>query len=560
MKRIFADMVERNVPKANPLVMNGLVVNVIPRAFNFIDDVLKNVSKTFPEGLTYDGCERCTPEEEYMELIRCKSSKHIYDIGKNTTYLVKFRFSFNGERLDPDRYLYLPYLEDGGILYAYNALLHASPVLVDKVFSVDGSRIFVRLLKIKFFVDRGPHNIVIDGQQIPSSFTYIDVYKQKDKSAKPKGKNKYDCKTSITHYLLGKYGFYNMFKKFGGVTKIAVGTKTEINTVTYPINKWVICESTRLPPKNVNSVTNLKIAISRDQWSDVVKNLVTEVFYIIDHYSDDVNIDNIDDVSTWKVIMGKIIFGSNTHTRSRLLELINKHYDPCDYYLDTITKKQLESTNIKANDFYELMFSIMNNFTNYINKDVLEGNSLYDKYFEVLIFMLYNITTNLVELSYSLTKLANKKPLTPKIIRDQLNIWFKTNAVLSITRNVYKVVNGVNYAGDNKYPKITAICQLQQATDKGPTGKKSRSAVNSSKQLHVSAIEVGSLLQLSKSQPIPQNRTNMFCQINEITGEIIPNQKYREILDRTQADMERRSESNGSIDNILIDEIDENIE
>ena len=85
MKRQFAELLEDNTPKANPTIMEGLATRVIPYIQQFIDSNFRSISRSFPKGLRYIGCERCSTEEEFTVANKSKSnimSVNISNVGR----------------------------------------------------------------------------------------------------------------------------------------------------------------------------------------------------------------------------------------------------------------------------------------------------------------------------------------------------------------------------------------------------------------------------------------------------------------------------------------------
>ena len=230
-----------------------------------------------------------------------------------------------------------------------------------------------------------------------------------------------------------------------------------------------------------------------------------------------------------------------------------------DNYLDDIVKEKIVELGYSIETFYDLIFIVLRDFDKFINVLSKNKNNLYERNFEILYYIIMPLIKNFVKMYYEINKKINKKggdkPLDFKSMNKTIGKFFKMNALISINHN-NKCVTNVNYSGDNKYPKLTAICGVQQSSDtNGSTrGSKSRGAPNSSKHLHVSAIEIGSLLGLSKSNPAPAYRTNMFVNVSIPDGKIIRNEETRALLDSVQEDFGRRTElSPDELIDVMID-------
>jgi len=85
-------MIDQYAPRVNREVMEGLACTYMKYVENYIDSVFRSASKSFPGCLSYQGYERCTPEEEYREVSKARNSKRTFDIAKSDVYLVKYFF------------------------------------------------------------------------------------------------------------------------------------------------------------------------------------------------------------------------------------------------------------------------------------------------------------------------------------------------------------------------------------------------------------------------------------------------------------------------------------
>ena len=108
MNRLFAELLNSNTVKMNPEVMNGLACKYMPYALTYLHRIFRTTAQEFPVGLTYDGYEVCTPEEEFKEDTRSRGSKkREFDTAKSDLFMVRFKFSFQGVEI-PGRYMKLP--------------------------------------------------------------------------------------------------------------------------------------------------------------------------------------------------------------------------------------------------------------------------------------------------------------------------------------------------------------------------------------------------------------------------------------------------------------------
>lgn len=525
-------MCSENFPKLNPYVMEGLGTLYMSRVEEYIHQVFLSASKSLPPGLEYVGYERCTHQEEFEEITRPKNNKRIFDLARSDLYLVKYKFTFEGSPL-PDRYVYLPFVNDGGIFYLGGTPYHITPVLSDKVISPGFDNIFVRLLRDKIIFKRCYHTVVIDGVVENTHVVWSQIYrKHRDNKKVPITTR---AETCLVHYLFAKFGFNETFEKYAGFTP-TIGYDTDITPEKYPDTDWIICSSQKVPPRSyIGSsyfATKLRLAIPRSKWNSITKALVIGFFYIVDHFPDRFKLGYEKDKKLWMILLGHIIF-SGVYGENKLYKSIEDHFVSLDDYVDSIIIEKLKETGKHVCDFYDLMALILGDFNNLIHDSENTAMSMYGKNLEVLYYVLYDITKGIFKVNFSLSKLISKKRLTKDDVISAFNKNMKMGAIYGLSSG--KIISEpVSYSGDHKYPKITSKITEQESLPGANRGKSKRLSVGKDKHLDISMVEAGSVLFLSKSNPTPTNRVNMFVNLDLKTGTIVPNPELKPILQKTQ--------------------------
>ena len=531
MNRLFKQLVETNTPKATPEIMNGLAVSYLPLGERYIDTVFRSAGKSFPQGLEYVGYERCTPTEEFNEITRLKNNKRTFDLAKSNLYLVKYFFRFQGADLAP-KYLYLPYVTEAGIIYLGGSCYHLSPILMDKVISPGINSIFVRLLRDKVNFERCYHSMVVNGVRETVQVVWSRIYRKSQEIRKMPTTTK--ANTSVVHYLLAKYGFNEMFQRFAGF-KPVVGLD-EITETAYPRDKYVICESVQVKPKTClgefYEPSRIRLAIPVKHWNEFTQSLVAGFFYTVDHFPSRIQPKYVDNKQLWMILLGHIIF-SGVFGEGKLHDGILEHFNSLDEYVDDIVIKKLEEIGHHINDFYDLLALIVRHFNDWIVSAAESMISLYGKSLDVLYYAMFDLTSAIFRTNFRLNKLATKKLLSPKEIVETMNKHLKMGAIYGLTRNNI-AVSSVSYSGDNKYPKITSVVAQQQSTSGATRGRRTRTVVDATKRIHTSMVEAGSLLFLSKSNPTPAVRANMYMYLDLKTGTILPKPKFAKQRERTE--------------------------
>lgn len=537
MEKHFAQLLEENTVKVNPDIVNGLACSEMLKGEQYLDRVLRLVAKTFPEGVTYDYYERCTPYEEFEETTRPRDAGRVFDLARSNIYVIKLHFSFKGEKLFP-RYLYLPYVEEGGIITLNGSRFHVTPVFSDKVISPGRNDIFVRILQNRLKFRRLYHTVNVDGIKESMYVVWSQIYK-KPKIDNNKVPITTKASTVMAHYLFGRYGFTETFQKYAGFVPV-VG-EDDINEDSYPNTDWIICksahgETTNIKPStyigNFYHGTKIRLAIRKDKWNEITKGLVAGFYYILDHFPDKFNIGSLDNKNNFIILMGHILY-SGMYGYDHLYTLMNTHFNSLYGYLDEIAMDKLRERGYHVDDFHDLLALIIREFNSLVTDTENLRSSVYDKSLEILYYMFYNTTCNIIKTRFNLVKLANKRPLTAKDVNDILKKKLNKRSVFKLT--VGRIITEtLDYSGDNKFIKITSKITEQESLPGATKGKSKHAGASEGMLLNVSMAEAGNILYMAKKNCIPTNRVNPFVTIDPNTKTVLPNPKYVDIIKRTE--------------------------
>lgn len=537
MENHFANLLEENTPKTNPVIMSGLACFDLKRGEEYLDRVLKLVAKTFPEGITYDGYEVCSPYEEFEEATRSRDAGRIYDISKSYIYTIKLYFSLNGEKIPP-RYLYLPYCEDGGIILMNGSQFHITPVLSDKVISPGQNDIFVRILQNRLKFKRVYHTVVVNNIKENMFVVWCQIYK-KPKLDTNKAPLTTKALTTMAHYLFSNYGFTETFKRYAGFVPV-VGEE-DINEENYPDTDWIICrsahgENINLKPKTFISGnykgTNIRLAIRKDKWNEITKGLVAGFYYVIDNFPSYFNVKTLDNNPVYVILMGHILYTGN-YGYDVLHDLMEIHFRGLDGYLDAIAIDKLAERGYKVDNFYDLLALMISEFNYLITDTENLRSSVYDKSLEVLYYVFYNITRNIITTRFRLVKLANKRSLTVKDVTDMFKKNLYKRSIFTLTKGNI-ITEALGYSGDNMSIKITSKVTEQESLPGATKGKSKHAGPSEGMMLTSSMAEAGNVLYLGKKHCIPTNRINPFVNIDLGTGTILPHEEFKALIKKTE--------------------------
>lgn len=529
--KTLAKFIADKTPKFNKQAVEGLCYHRLKYAVNYIDNFIKySCNNKTNTHLQYLGYRELLPKEEIRFLFN-KTSKVIYDIAENDIYLVDFMFRYGDEEQIRHHQFYIPYMNKGNIIRLSGNNFLVQPVLSDKVVSIGDRIIFINILTAKYSFDRFYFSIQVQqvGQNTGSynrvSIVKTELYKNQVKKLEDTTK----ANTIVMHYLLANYGYTKTMQMLLGFVPTPV--------YDYSKNDKVILSSTGNAPhgyirnKQLYQPTNIKFLVDEDKYNEDVLYVIGNIFYIIDNFPEAISIDELDNTLIWKRLLSEIIHSGN-HGLAYLSEKINAHFNDLNSNFDTITINKLRDIGINSNNLINLLIIIFKNFNNWIMN--AEVRSLYhNKAYEVESFVLSHLTSRITRIVLDINKeelRINNNKLDSKIVDKIFKKYFVTRAIFSLKKEK-QYVTSIEYSGDHLYPKNTAMV-VQQESD--PVNVK-KSDINTSERKKIvgSMATVGSILGLSKKNPVPVVRLNPYVNIDPTNGSVLPHPIYNKIIEET---------------------------
>jgi hypothetical protein len=537
-------LVDENTPKINPDIANGLAVKHLAMVESYVDSIFRSTSRGFPEGMTYDGCRRCTPDEQYREMTRNINNKTAFEVAPSNLFLMEYSFSYKGEKLIPKK-VYLPYVGAAGYMFLNGPKFAISPVLTDRVISITNKNIFVKLLKAKLIFNRLIYHYMEGDSRVNVPIVFSKIYNSKNKGELYKPM--VTAKTTLVHYLLCKYGFVDMFKQYTGCEPV-IGYSDVVNPANYPPDKWVITTSSGIKPKTVKgkfhyAVSEIYVAISKEEYTSDVKSLLVGFYYILDHFPNRVRIEDINNTRLWMVLLGLTIW-TNTISEGKIYSDVYDHIVSLDEYIDSLVSKELVEIGYECKDIYDLFYLIINRFDNWLLCAEDKVSTMYDKKISILYYVCYDIIASITNVYFKL-KNASKKELTSAKINTILKENLTTSKIFNI-KSTHDEVSNLTTSGDNKFFNVTCVLVPQTSSrkkdskrgGKGGINKEQEAIKDPAKRLHVSVAEIGGVANLPKSEPSGRSRINPFLKISE-TGLVLRDPQFVELLDSIQHKIKR---------------------
>lgn len=521
--------VAENTPQVNPLIANGLITTHIKQGLSYLNSVWQEVALSFPAGLKYVGCRELTPLEEFALRARRTSSRAPQiDLARCDLRMVRFDLTYNGAPLDPV-HLQVPFFGTGGSFHLSGSLYQYSPILADRVISVNRNGIFVKLLQTKIIFHRviyyfNTNNPGRSQEIMPVVWGRI----WNGSLDKPTGTTKVSGHSTIAHYLFAQFGVKETFKRFASA-EVAYGSRDQINESTYPRDEWVICTSANVQVggrrrKHIEP-NELHVAVRRSQYTHLVKTLIAGIFYVTDRFTYRRDYMRIDGTDRWRVMLGVLLFGRDKN-EGALLSDIDGHLLSMGRYVDDIARHNLKKIGHDIDGIYELFILILNKIDTWIIEGDNTSSSLYRKEFSTLYNLYFNITSAIFHFLFELEKQQRRTGLSERHINEQLRAVLKPGLIFAL-KSGHGEVWVSDYVGSNMLKKSTSIMTPQHAATKGG---RSSPTTDPSRKLDKSHLEVFPIAGMTKAEPMGGTRVNPFLQITE-EGGIVRNARLAALVD-----------------------------
>ena len=534
LSKLFGHIQRECCHEFNPLITRGLAFRQMQGVEQYVDSVLRCAAKGFPPELKYIRMERCLPHEAFAVATMKRNNRQHYELTRSDVFLVKLFFEFQGEPMK-ERYLYLPFVSEAGLITIMDSKFCISPVLADKAISVSEDSLFIPFNRDKLTFKRQLQHYKLDNQRVSQHVVWSVVHHAMKNSRRGLTTRKtINALSILAHYLFCKYGLQGSFLKFCNA-QVYVGNPYEVNEETYPPHEWHICESTRDKPYGIRGKfytgTDIRLAIRRCDYNQSTSALIAGFFYIADRFPERMITEDLQDHTLWRRLMGHVIYASD-ESEGKLLNKIDIHMESLDGYVDGMVQEWLFQDGIVVSDLYELFWHIIETYPKRITESAQEVASMYGKQLMVLRYVLLDIVKAAFNTMYAV-QVAAKKGLTKNDVISIMNKNLKPNIIIHINHQ-HSEVASVSSPSDCMAFKVTSNVVLQSNITNGG-GSSSTITVDASRKLHASIAEVGQFNNLPKGEPTGRNRINPHAKISEFDLKTIERDPAKaELIDRTQ--------------------------
>ena len=541
---LFKRTVKENIKPWNKEIMSILSTKLLGDIEGYLNKIAISAMMSLNKGinLEYAGYKILSPEEEFAVVSGVFNNRNAnkkrmdYDFGRSDVKMIRLLFNFNNEPITP-RNLYLPFVDENGIMHISDTKYSCIPVLSDTIVSPTNKDIFARLLRDKVTFKREIRNIMFNGRVLNSELIYKELYRTHNRVIVDKlGK----MVTPSPVYLFGKLGFMESFVKYAGTKPILIigdydkeKYKEYDEYTTKGEKPWSLKVDSYIPH-------NVKILIHKEKSRDyLVQTLATGFIYMLDvfpHLANEV-VDTIEDnnleveTKNWKILLSNIIF-KNSYSVERGLSDINNHFNSLDSYIDPIIQEKLQENELYINTFFDLIAYVCKVFKELTTNSKIISADIRNRYVDILYYILYDCFEALIRTLFELNKKKDRNTvLTPAIIDKTFNTTFSYRKIFNLNSkgSLNIALMPAEVVGDCKL-KLIQACELQENGIGVNRAPKSKHSAPNNPATPTGSI-FGSIYQVAKSSLNEFMKINPFIELSR-KGRIILSPERIEYIKR----------------------------
>lgn len=539
MDHAFFKEVYRDTPKFNPLIANNVSFEMMRNVEQVIVDAFLSSQYAYPDSLRFVGLERVDPKVEFKN---GGWSRGEHDVTKNTIYMTKLVFEFEGKPLKPF-YLYLPYCYKGGLMTIGGSSFGLSPVLIDPCLSVTDRNIYLSADKDKLTFNALPYHYFEDSERQNEQVVYSKIYRggKKPPGHSYAGHRTRNMESIMVHYLFSRHGVSGTFEKYLNVKSVVMGIE-DIDSVNYPPEEWIICTSIKIHPKlsysgNDYKPTLVSMAIRRDEMKDECRSLIAGFFYLADHFAYRFNRATPDELNSplfYQRLLALTILPYEQNEITAFSDM-KRHIESLDSYIDEgLRKKLLVLENMHVEDIYDLFANIVFTYHNRITVTIDQLTTMYNKRLVLLPYLLQDIIHNIYKLGFDLQSAKRDENFTAQKAEKKIAKRIKPLTIIGINTSKHRETAPINVATDNLIAKVSTPVIPQAKMSSQHSGNKK---TDLSMVLSASIAEVGNITSTAGCAT-GRSRLNMFVQIDD-HGNILRNPELKDVIDHAQRTIQR---------------------
>lgn len=368
--------VEETMPEFNEVLTGGFHKKEFENGVHYYGRALRSLFKSIEKrGVFFKEVRRASPRE-FWEYLTRSNSKSV-DIHKETLYPVKLIFDYLDKAGNiiqlPVVYQMLPYTNIYGDLWLRNTNYQLQYVLAERGLPVTKEgNLFVKVLGFKFKI--GTEHFKYDYVYTETNNNYqrttnINLAANRFYSPTESRKIKGNITPTplLAWYVFANMGFSKVMSEYGEC-EYQVGSLDTLTANCKSSDRWeIITRSKTLNPRYLgNYIANdYSIAIrnkhsTRKELSAMALQYACALLFVIDCLSSYFDIERLDDLSYWKLIIGRCSVKPGD-TDEYILRLMDVHSEAIVEYLDEDSIKKFASQSIVVSNMFDLFNYIIAN-------------------------------------------------------------------------------------------------------------------------------------------------------------------------------------------------------
>lgn len=508
------EFVKRTKPVACHAVMRNLAHKSPDEHIAMIANHLKIAAKSHPY-LRFLDARRLSPTEDYMfQIMPKEANKRKFDMAETCSYLIELRYSYDGIDLDP-AIISMFYTRQAGWTVLFGSNYHVVTVLQARPITGEKNSVFVKLPMDLFSVKTMTYGIEVDGYLVGGNLRHAKIHHFNTTTSRRNLNN------GLVHYLLAKHGFAGMCERYLQFVP-HLGKAADLRK-KYNKKNYVIVASSKFIPKTVVKQhwepNDIAFAIPRDKYSAFVRDMLTGVLYITDHfYRTEINSFNSPDFWLDKLAFCILPDDTINKPKDRWLK-IKSHIDSLDRYMSTEQQQIMREEyrdDPKYNNvvtFFDLLAYVIDSYSDHLH--TANTGSVYEMRLDTTANLLAPITHRGTRLIYELESAeANNGglPIRQQDVQKIIKSEFNARTIFKI-RNKNQAIVPASATSACYFPKITSLV----ATPKIPPPL-----------FNVNMLVIADHMSMAKSNLDARSRANPYAQVDPVTGIYMPPPELKE--------------------------------
>lgn len=330
------EAIDEALPRFNRHLLVDYPRQQVNSTTEFLSTTFAEAMKMLRGAVTYQGYRVMSPEERVEFEV-----KRGVPIANSELQLIAYDFVYDGRTYTT--HLYMPYMVEGQIIIKDTR--HAIMLgITEKIFSRTSNGVTVRVtrLPLQFFRDTQFFlESLVTGQ---SSTEFVVTTKLHHRA---RASRRRDANTTVIHYLLCRFGFTGLLRRFGLTDKDMIFT----DKVGDDVEAYDYFHAKKQGPKNDPVYLKVRRTILEDA---TFRKLTANILYTLTKWGRHTVSDLYDPSnSVYLVMLGEILYGSVGESAAH--GQASTHMFSTDSFLDPKTQHRLRVFGVEVSDIYDLL-------------------------------------------------------------------------------------------------------------------------------------------------------------------------------------------------------------